>query len=74
MSRGGGGGGLKLFDYDFPVYVQRYNPTVGVKEYHTISGVLAYTHPFIGIRYHPVIHQAVHMSELWHHLLFLMQL
>ena len=59
-----GGGTLKLFSYDFPVNVQGYESTLGVKEYRNISGALAYTHPFTGIRYHLVIHQAIHMPEL----------
>ena len=45
-----GGRTLMLFDYDFPVNVQGYDPTLGVKEYRTISGALDYTHPFTGIR------------------------
>ena len=64
---------LKLFDSDCPVNVQGYDPTLGVKECHTISGTLSYTHPFTGIRYHLVIHQAVHMPELRHQLLCPMQ-
>ena len=63
------GGNLKLFDYDCPVNIQGYDPTLGVKVYRTISGALAYTHPFTGIRYHLVINQAIHMPELCHHLL-----
>ena len=62
-----------LFDYDCPVNVQGYDPTLGVKECYTISGTLAYTHPFTGIRYHLVIHQAVHMPELRHQFLCPMQ-
>ena len=58
-----------LFDYDCPINVQEYDPNLGVKEYCTISGALDYTYPFTVIRYYMVIHQAVHMSELWHHLL-----
>ena len=64
-----GGGGLKLFDCDCPANDQGCDPTLGVNEYCTISGALAYTHPFTGIWYHLIIHQAVHMPELWHHLL-----
>ena len=64
-----GGGTLKLFDYDCPVNVQGYDPTLGVKQYRIISGDMAYTHRFTLIRYHLVIHQAVHMPELRHYLL-----
>ena len=44
-----GGGTLTLFDYDFPVNVQGYDSTLGVKEYLTISGALSYTQPFTEI-------------------------
>ena len=64
---------IKFFDCDFPVNAQGYDPTLGVKEYRTISGALACTHPFTGILYHLVIHQAVHMPELRHHLMCPMQ-
>ena len=70
MSRGGRG--IKLFDYDFPVNVQGYEPTFGLKEYRNIRGALYYTHHFIGIQYPLVIHQDLHMTELWHQLLCLM--
>ena len=44
-----GGVTLKFFDYDCPVNVQGHDPTLGVKKYCTISGALAYTHPFTRI-------------------------
>ena len=59
--------------YDQPVNVQGYHPTLGVKQYSPVSGGLAYTHTFIGLRYHWIIHQAIHMLDLEHHLLFPMQ-
>ena len=64
---------IKFFDCDFPVNAQGYDPTLGVKEYCAISGGLAYTHPFTGIQYHLVIHQAIHIPELRHQLLCPMQ-
>ena len=36
-----GGASLKLFDYDCPVNVQGYDPTLGVKDYRTISSALS---------------------------------
>jgi len=44
-----------------------------VKQYRTISGALALIHPYSGIRYHLVVHQAVHIPDLTHHLLCPMQ-
>ena len=68
-----GGGTLELADYMSPVNVQGYDPTLGVKQYRIISGAIAYTHPYSGQRYHLVVHQAVHIPDLPHHLLYPMQ-
>ena len=64
---------LVLFDYGQPVNVQGYNPTLGARQLSTVSGGLACTHPFTGLIYHLIIHQAIHMPELEHHLLCQMQ-
>ena len=58
-----------LFDYNCPINVQGYDPNLGVKEYCTISGALAYTHPFTENQYHLVIYQAFHIPELRNNLL-----
>ena len=68
-----GGGTLELLDHEQPVNVQGYDPALGVKQYRTISGALAFIHPYSGIRYHLVVHQAVHIPDLTHHLLCPMQ-
>ena len=68
-----GRGALVLFDYDQPVNVQGYDPSLGAKQFRTVSGGLAYTHPFTGMRYHLIVHQAIHMPDLEHHLLCPMQ-
>ena len=64
-----GSGALKLFDYDCPVNVQGYDSALGVKQYQTSSVAVGYIHPFTGQKYHLVVHQAIHMPELYHHLL-----
>ena len=68
-----GRGSLVLYDYDQPVNVQRYDLTLGAKKYSTVSGSLAYSHPFTGSRYHLLVHQDIHVPDLEHHLLFPMQ-
>ena len=51
-----------------------YDLSLGPKEYRIISGGLAYHHPFSGLRYHLIFHQAIHMPDLDHHLMCPMQL
>ena len=68
-----GRGTLKIFDYDTPVNVMGYDPSMGSTQYSIISGALGYVHPFTGIKYHLVVHQAVHIPEIEHHLLCPMQ-
>ena len=63
------GGVLKIYDYNCPVNVQGYDPSLGAKQYVTISGALAYVNPFTGLKYHLIVHQAIHMMDLDHHLL-----
>ena len=62
-----------MLDHEQPVNVQGYDPALGLKRYRTISGALAYIHPHSGKRYHVVVHQAVHIPDLNHHLLCPMQ-
>ena len=47
-----GGGALIIYDYDQPVNVQGYDPTLGSKSYRTVSGAVLYDHPVTGARYH----------------------
>ena len=68
-----GRGALTIFDYECPVNVQECDPALDAKEYHTVSGALAYIQSYTGVRYHLIIHQAVHMPDLGHHLLCPMQ-
>ena len=67
------GGFLKLYDYNCPVNVQGYDPSLGAKQYITISGDLAYVNPLTGLKYHLIVHQDIHMPYFNHHLLFPMQ-
>ena len=66
-------GVLNIYDYNCPVNVQGYDPLLGAKQYSTISGALANVKPFTGLKYHLIVHQAIHMPDLDHHLLCTMQ-
>ncbi len=62
---------LILLDYNRPVIVKGYDPSLGTKTYATVSRVLAYDDPVTGKVYHLVINQAIHIPHLDHHLLSL---
>jgi hypothetical protein len=64
---------LILLDYDRPVIVEGYDPSLGTKTYATVSGALAYDDLMTGKVYHLVINQAIHIPHLDHHLLCPMQ-
>ncbi len=64
---------LIFLDYDRPVIVKVYDPSLGTKAYATVSGALAYDDPMTGKVYHLVINQAIHIPHLDHHLLCPMQ-
>ncbi len=64
---------LILLDYNRPVHVEGYDPSLGTKTYATVSGVLAYDDPVTGKVYHLVINQAINIPHLDHHLLCPMQ-
>ncbi len=64
---------LILLDYDRPVIVKGYDPSLGSKTYATISGALAYDDPVTSEVYHLVINQAIHIPHSDHHLLCPMQ-
>ena len=68
-----GGWVLNIYDYNFLFNVQGYDPLLGSKQYSTISGALAYVNPFTGLKYRLIVHQAIHMLDLDHHLLCPMQ-
>jgi hypothetical protein len=60
-------------NYDRPVEVEGYDRALGTKRYDTVSGALAYDHPQTGEVLLLVLHQAIHISRLDHHLLCPMQ-
>jgi hypothetical protein len=64
---------LIFLDFDRPVCVQGYDPTLSTKTFATISGALAYNDPIMGKTLHLVINQAIHIPHLDHHLLCPMQ-
>jgi hypothetical protein len=64
---------LVLLDYDRPVIVKGYDPSLGTKTYATDSRALAYDDLVTGKVYHLVINQAIHIPHPDHHLLCPMQ-
>ena len=68
-----GGEVFKIYDYNCPVNVQGYDPSLDAKQYSTTSGALAYVNPFTGIKYHLIVHHVIHMPDLDHHLVCPMQ-
>ena len=64
---------LVIYDYDRPVTVSGYDPQLGSRDFKKVSTVLEYTHPLTGQIYNLVIHQAIQILNLEHHLLCPMQ-
>ncbi len=64
---------LIILDYKQPVTVVGYDESLGTKTYATMSGVVTYDDPQTGRTLHLVIHQAIHIPHLDHHLLCPMQ-
>ena len=56
-----------------PVNFLSCYPYLVDRTYQTVSGVIGYDHPILGQTYHLVIHQAISITHLDHHLLFTMQ-
>lgn len=67
-----GAGALVINNYNRPVNVISYDPAQGGTQYDTVSGVLGYRHPE-GQIYHVVVHQAISIPHLDHHLACPMQ-
>lgn len=66
---------LILMDFDRPVNVIGYDPSLGTtKDLRTVSAAIAYDDPETGETRVMVIHQAVHIPTLQHNLLCPMQL
>ena len=68
-----GRGDLVIADFNETVNVQGYDPAPGSKAYRTISGEIVSLHPVSGGSFHLVIHQAIPIPTLKHHLLCPMQ-
>ena len=68
-----GGGALAVADFNEPVNVQGYDLSLGTKTYKNITGAVGYCDPVSGSIYHLVIHQAIYIPGLDHHLLSPMQ-
>ena len=68
-----GGGALVFADFNEPVNIQGYDPSLGTKTYKTITGAVGYFDPVSGSIYNLVIHQAIYIPGLDHHLLSSMQ-
>ena len=64
-----GGGALLVADFNEPVNVQGYDPSLGIKIYKTITGAVGYCDTVSGSVYHLVIHQAIYIPGLEQHLL-----
>ncbi len=66
---------LIILDYQRPVTVVGYDESLGTKTYAyaTVSGVVAYDDTQSGRTLHLIIHQAIHIPHLDHHLLCPMQ-
>ena len=64
---------LIIADYCRPVTVHAYDKELGERTYRTVSAVVGYTCPSSGATYHLVIHQAIEIPHLEHHLLCPMQ-
>ena len=68
-----GGVDLVVAYFNEPVNVQGYDPSLGTKTYKTITGAVGYCDTVSGSIYHLVIHQAICIQGLDHHLLSPMQ-
>ncbi len=64
---------LIFLDYDRPVVIEGYDPSLCTKTYAIVSKGRAYDDPKTGEVYHLVINQAIHIPHLDHHLLCPMQ-
>ena len=68
-----GGSALEIQDYGRPVIVEGYDSSLGSHTYRTISGVLGWVNPDTGRKYHLIVHQAICIPHMDHHLCCPMQ-
>ena len=64
---------LGIYKYERPVSAQAYDPALGTQQYRTVSAVVGYECLKSGKTYLLVIHQAIEIPHLDHHLLCPMQ-
>ncbi len=64
---------LIIQDFDRSVSVSGWNAAVGTTECRTISGVVAYDHPYTGQTYMLIFHQAIYLGTMDNHLICPMQ-
>ena len=64
---------LLIYNYERPVSVQAYEPSLGTQQYRTVSAVVGYKCLRSGKTYLLVIHKAIEIPHLDHHLLCTMQ-
>ena len=60
---------LVVADFSEPVNVQGYYPTLGTNNHQTITGTFGYCDTLNRNSFHLVIHQAIYIHSLYHHLL-----
>ena len=68
-----GRGTLIVYDFNRPVNVRGYDPSLGLSEYPTVTGVHGYIQSHTVMKYHIVNHQGIRIPHLEHHLLCLIQ-
>jgi hypothetical protein len=64
---------LLIQDFNKNVSVLGWNASVGFTKWLTVAGVVAYDHPYTGITYMLVWHQAIHLDTMENHLVCPMQ-
>ena len=64
---------LLIQDFNKNVSVLGWNASVGSTEFSTVTGVVAYNHPYTGITYMLVWHQAIYLDTMENHLVCPMQ-
>ena len=64
---------LLIQDFGKPVSVSGWNASVGSTKCPTVSGVVAYNHPYTGVTYMLIWNQAIYLDTMDNHLICPMQ-
>ena len=64
---------LLIQDFDRTVSVSGWDTTTGARDCPTVTGVVAYDHPYTGQTYMLVFHQAIYLESMENHLVCPMQ-